>query len=84
MTSLAPTWGRKGTTYRYQVGVKSRKGELKYRVVSGPVGLEISKTGQVTWAVPTKASEQETDVIIAVSDQSRQEIQHAFKIVFRE
>jgi serine protease Do len=84
VTSLPPTWGRKGTTYRYQVGVKSRKGELKYRVVSGPVGLEVSKTGMVTWAVPTKASEQETDVIIAVSDQSRQEIQHAFKIAFRE
>jgi hypothetical protein len=84
VTSLPPAWARKGATYRYQVGVKSRKGGLQYRLVAGPAGLEVSKTGLVTWPVPAPYAESECEVTVAVRDQFRQEVLHTFKIALRD
>ena len=83
VASLPPIWGRKGSTYRYAIDVKSRKGDLKYRVVAGPAGLEVSETGKVTWPVPALFAKPECDVVIAVSDPTRREVHHAFKVALR-
>jgi serine protease Do len=84
VTSLPPAFARKGSTYRYPLTVKSRKGDLDYRVVAGPASLEVSKAGLVTWPVPAAYADAECDVIIAVSDRSRQQTQHHFKIAIRD
>jgi V8-like Glu-specific endopeptidase len=84
VTSLPPIWGRKGANYRYQLAARSRYGELKYRVIAGPVGLTVSKTGMITWAVPALYPDHECEVVIAVSDPTQQEVQHAFKIALQE
>lgn len=84
VTSQAPTAARKGTTLDYQLVVRSKKGGLTYKVESGPAGLRVSATGQVTWKVPADCAEVETDVIIVVRDASAQERFHTFTLAVQD
>jgi V8-like Glu-specific endopeptidase len=70
----------KGTTYSYQLVTRSKKGEVKYRLDSGPDGMEVSATGLVKWAVPADLADKEVDVIVNVCDASGQEVFHGYKI----
>jgi hypothetical protein len=79
-TSKAPATAAKGTAYTYQVVVKSKKGGVKYKLDSGPKGMKIAADGKLTWDVPADFDEEETDVIVTISDASEQEIFHSFKI----
>jgi hypothetical protein len=74
----------RGQTYTYQVDVKSRKGNLKIKLDSGPEGMKVSPEGQVTWAVAGNFPAAEVDVVLTVSDASGQEIPHKFKISLRD
>ncbi len=79
VTSRPVETALKGQPYSYQVTVKARKKDVKYRVEAGPKGMTVSKDGLVSWAVPADQEEGETDVIITVSD-GGQEIFHTFKV----
>jgi hypothetical protein len=78
--SQAPTKAKRGTTYRYQMAVKSKKGGVKYKLESGPPGMKVSAAGLVTWAVPAGDSG-EKDVILTVSDRTGQEVFHTFRVI---
>jgi S1-C subfamily serine protease len=80
VTSRPPTSVRPGTTFTYQLTVKSNKGGLKYSLQAGPGGMHISKTGLVTWKVPSNHPGRQTTVIISVRDVGEQEVFHSFKI----
>jgi WD40 repeat protein len=81
VASQPPLRAKTGTTYRYQLAVKSKKGGIKYGVESGPTEMKISDTGLVTWDVPRSLSESQVDVILTISDKSGQEIFHTFHLI---
>ncbi len=78
VTSQPPIAAQRGGEFKYQVVVKSRKGEVNYQVSSGPPGMKVSPTGLVTWQVPADSREDETNVILGVRDSSGQEVFHPF------
>jgi hypothetical protein len=69
-----------GKTYQYTLAVKSKRGNVKYQVASGPEGMKISESGVVSWAVPSSASNTTADVILSVGDASGQEEFQVFSI----
>src|SRR5262249_31179069 len=80
VNSTATPFAVKGQAYQYQVQVKSKKGIKSYKVDSGPPGMKVSATGQVTWQVPKEFADSSTDVIMSIADKAEQEIFHTFKI----
>ena len=70
----------KGSTYSYPLLVKSKKGGVKVKLVSGPPGMEVTPEGRTTWAVPTDFADAAADVILSVTDASDQEVFHSFKV----
>jgi hypothetical protein len=80
VTSRPPATARKGTAFGYQLQVKSKTGGVKYELSSGPTGMAVSKTGEVRWSVPAGFAEKSVDVIVGVSDNSRQEVFHRFTL----
>jgi S1-C subfamily serine protease len=79
-TSTPPATFAKGAAYAYQVVVKSKKGGVKYKLDAGPKGMKIADDGKISWDVPANFDEEETAVILSISDASGQEIFHSFKI----
>src|SRR5262249_26818363 len=80
VTSQPVTQCKIGTTYLYQLAVKSKKGGVKLKLESGPAGMKLSPEGQLTWAVPNNLPEKQVDVLLTVSDASGQECFHNFKL----
>jgi hypothetical protein len=80
VTSSPPLVAKRGAEFTYQLTVKSKKGEVKYKVGSGPDGMEISPTGLVKWKVPSDAKNGQNEVILNVRDASGQEEFHTFKL----
>jgi hypothetical protein len=80
VTSQPVTVAVKGSEYSYQVEAKSSKGGVRYRLDSGPDGMQVSKDGLVTWKVPADYAGASADVIVNVSDAAGQERFHTFTI----
>src|SRR5262249_24442356 len=80
VASQPPASVRRGGEWTYQMAVKSKKGGLKYRVASGPKGMEVSPDGFVKWKAPADSTETVVDVILTVSDSAGQEAFHTFKL----
>jgi S1-C subfamily serine protease len=80
VTSRPPPTARRGSVYTYQVAVKSRYGGVKFRLDSGPGGMEVSPAGLVRWPVPAEGKEAESEVILTVSDSAGQEVFHTFTV----
>ena len=80
VTSQPPTTAELGTEFKYQILVKSRAGEVKFRVTSGPPGLEVSPTGLLKWEVPAAATEMTAGVIIRITDALGQELFHTLSL----
>jgi hypothetical protein len=80
ITSEPPAAAYRGKTYRYQVQAKSKQKELQYRVETGPRGLEVSATGEVTWKVPSDYPVSAKAVSIVVSDKGGHEAAQHFKV----
>jgi hypothetical protein len=78
--SQPPTTFQKGSSYDYQMVVKSKKGGVKYKLESGPSGMTITPSGLLHWVAPGNGNESEVDVIVTVSDATGQEVFHTFKI----
>jgi hypothetical protein len=80
VTSRPSAIARRGTEYTYQVTVKSKKGQVKYQIGSGPEGLQVSPEGLVKWRVPADFKGEESPVILTLRDASGQEVFHTFTI----
>ena len=69
-----------GRNYRYQIGVKSKKGGVAFKLDSGPEGMSWPPDGKLTWKVPADFADGEQNIIITVSDKTGQELFHTFKV----
>jgi hypothetical protein len=79
VVSQAPAVAYRGRTYRYPIQTKSKAGGVQFRVAAGPKGLQVSEAGEVVWKVPA-LSPTTKEVSIVVTDRSKQEVTHTFKI----
>ena len=80
VASQPVTQAVKGSTYSYPLSVKSKKGGVKVKLVSGPPGMDVTADGRTTWAVPAVFADPTADVILSVTDDSGQEVFHSFKV----
>ncbi|MGI9473900.1 MAG: hypothetical protein ACR2NZ_20320 [Rubripirellula sp.] len=80
VVSRAPTTVKAGGTYKYQIETKSRLGDVKYEVVSGPPSMRVSKDGLITWRTSRRGTNNPQDVIVSITDASGQTITHTFKV----
>ncbi len=80
VASRPPATARRGLEFVYQLVVRSKKGAVKYRVLSAPDGLTVSPTGEMRWRVPPEGLPGETDVVLVASDAGGQECYHSFKL----
>jgi hypothetical protein len=80
VTSRPPQAARRGAEFAYQVEVKSRRGEVKYALASGPEGMTVSPTGLVRWRVPAGFKGGESTVVLTIRDASGQEVFHTFPV----
>jgi hypothetical protein len=62
--------------------VKSKKGDVKLRLDSGPKGMKLEE-GKLSWFVPATLSGREVDASLAVTDSSGREVLHPFKLEVR-
>jgi hypothetical protein len=80
VTSRPPALATPGKQYEYQLVVKAKKGGVKYKIDSGPDGMQVTPKGLVRWQVPTAEPPGEVNVILTVSDSAGQEAFHTFKL----
>jgi S1-C subfamily serine protease len=80
VASRPPTQAVKGGEYRYELGIKSKKGGIKCKLDAGPDGMQVTPDGKLTWAVPADFAEPTAGVILTVSDSSGQEVFHTFRL----
>jgi hypothetical protein len=78
--SVPPLLARPGRAYRYQIKVRSRAGEIKFTLDSGPEGMSLSKDGLLSWDVPVGVERGQRGVIITVEDASGRLLLHTFTI----
>jgi len=78
VTSVPP-FAETGTRYHYQLETASHAGGVKFALQTGPAGLTVSESGEVTW----DTSPQPTDKTVEVSlqDASGETTHHTFHIV---
>jgi len=69
-----------GNGFTYQVTTKSKKGGVKYKLESGPDGMQVSPQGKAEWKVPPDFAPGEVNVIISVSDSTGQEVLQTFTL----
>lgn len=80
VTSRPVTLAKKGSTYTYPIVVKAKKGGLKYQLETGPKGMAVSGSGEVTWPVPGDLAEKEVAVVVGIHDAGGQECFHSFTV----
>jgi hypothetical protein len=80
VASTPPATVAAGQNFTYKIDVKSKKGGVKFKLESGPDGMTLSETGELTWAVPADMSDAKVSVIICISDATGQEIYHNFEL----
>lgn len=70
----------KGRRYEYQINVRSRAGNVKLSLESGPKKMALSESGELTWDVPPSFKNDSVSVIIQITDDSNQTAFHTFRI----
>jgi hypothetical protein len=80
ITSQPPAVAKRSSAFQYQLAVKTRKGGVKYKVESGPKGMEVTPTGLLKWTVPAEGTEKDVEVILTVRDSEGQEVFHTFTL----
>ena len=78
-TSMPPTYVQLGESLDYQIVAKSKVGGLKYRLISGPDGMAVTKNGRVEYR-PTKVTDTQVKAVVVVSDNSGAELYHTLAI----
>jgi hypothetical protein len=71
----------KSTTYSYQIVVRSNHKDIQMDLDSGPNGMALSKTGRLTWEVPSDAKD--AAIIFSIRDGLGQKIFHSFTIAVK-
>jgi Trypsin-like peptidase domain len=80
VTSQAPPSVKRGEAFRYQLVVKSRRKDVRYKLEDGPKGMSVSDDGLVRWDVPQLYREAEAAVILSVRNGGNQECFHSFSL----
>jgi hypothetical protein len=83
VTSQPTTTARRGEAYHYPLMVRSRKGNVRYRLDLAPPGMRLTPEGVLEWQVPQDLAESVVPVLITVGDASGKEIFHRFEIAVR-
>lgn len=79
VSSLPPRQALKGSTFTYQIEVKS-SGKVEFALDDGPRGMTLSKTGKLAWDIPADIAEREAAVIVSIVGDSGRKIFHAFTV----
>jgi hypothetical protein len=80
VTSQPPSAAKRGSEFTYQLVVKSRREDVRYKIGSGPDGMKVSSKGLVRWLVPMENRTDASNVILTISDGSGQEVFHSFEL----
>lgn len=82
ITSQPPLTAKRGALLKYPIlTTNAGKERLRYELIRGPDGMQITSDGVVTWDVPKNYNRKTAFVSINVSRQSRFALRHGF--VFR-
>ena len=63
-----------------KLAIRAKAGGVKVSLESGPDGLTVSPNGQVSWDVPARFEAPEAKVIVAIHDDTGQEVFHTFTV----
>jgi hypothetical protein len=80
VAAFAPPIASKGEAFAYELKTHSRKGNVKYHLLSGPEGMTILENGKVSWDVPKDAAAGLREVRLRLQDASGREATHSFRI----
>lgn len=80
VTSRPPAEAQRGSEWLYPLAVRSKQGDVKYRLESGPDGMRVSAKGVIVWRVAADQPPGDVNIIITVSDRSGQEVFHTFRV----
>jgi len=80
VTSVPPL-AETGTRYHYQLEAASHAGGVKFSLQSGPAGLTVSESGEVTWDTPPDGTNR--DIEVSLRDASGEATHHTFRIKVR-
>ena len=80
VASSPPCVATVGQALKYQLDVRSSKGNVTFNLDAGPDGMTLSKTGLMRWSVRKPPEGNTTSVIISVSDASGQTLYHSFHL----
>jgi len=79
VSSRPPRVVRPGSKLKYKMAVRSKRGGTRFQLESGPDGMELAGD-ELIWLVPSDFSEKTVTVLVAVSDDSGQEVFHKFSL----
>jgi hypothetical protein len=83
VTSKPPTTIKPKSALKYQLVVKPNPDDAKFALSEAPEGMEISKTGLLTWQAPA-ASDKPIYVKVDITGRSGQEVAHTFTLKVAE
>lgn len=69
-----------GKTYGYRINVASKRSGAKFDLTSGPEGMRVSGSGDVSWTVPKDFPDQKVDVIVGITNSANQACYETFTI----
>ncbi len=75
-----PPMAKAGGKFSYKLAIRAKAGGVKVSLESGPDGLTVSPDGQVSWDVPARFEAPEAKVIVAMHDETGQEVFHTFTV----
>ncbi len=76
-----PPMAKAGGKFSYKLAIRAKAGGVKVSLESGPDGLTVSPDGQVSWDVPARFAAPEAKVIVAIHDDTGQEVFHTFTVM---
>lgn len=77
VTSVPPP-ATPGAEFAYPLEVKSKRGGLKFKIVSGPPQMIVDGTGKIIWSIPAEEAGTDWNVRVAVTDAADQTAIHTF------
>ncbi len=80
VTSTPPAFAAAGSPLRYQLAVKSKRGQVKYRLSDAAPGLKISPDGLLEGTMSTAGTSAPLKATVLVSDASGREVTHPIQI----
>ena len=80
--SVPPRSMALGETLAYQIDARSSRGNVKYKLESGPEGMTVSDDGLVGWAPASLPPDGAVTAVVSVADGAR-ETKHALTIEVR-